>query len=118
MTPIRRGWIYLADLNPARGTEPGKVRPVLVVQTDLLNGVHPSTVVCPLTTKVERQARRLRVHLAKGEGGLASDSDVLIDQVRAIDNRRLMQPVGAVPRGSMDAVSGNLALILGLGLGT
>jgi len=36
---IKRGWIYLADLNPRRGTEPGKTRPVLVLQTDMLNKV-------------------------------------------------------------------------------
>ncbi|MFN2427725.1 MAG: type II toxin-antitoxin system PemK/MazF family toxin, partial [Candidatus Binatia bacterium] len=41
---IRRGVLYLADLSPRLGTEPGKTRPVLVVQTDLLNETgHPST---------------------------------------------------------------------------
>ncbi|HCL27480.1 MAG TPA: type II toxin-antitoxin system PemK/MazF family toxin, partial [Candidatus Latescibacteria bacterium] len=52
MSP-QRGGIYLADLNPRRGTEPGKTRPVLVLQTDLLNGAgHPSTVVFPLTSRI------------------------------------------------------------------
>ena len=39
--------IWLADLNPRMGTEPGKTRPVVIIQTDLLNDVHPSTIVCP-----------------------------------------------------------------------
>ncbi|PIU65513.1 MAG: hypothetical protein COS84_06800 [Armatimonadetes bacterium CG07_land_8_20_14_0_80_40_9] len=59
---IKRGFIYLADLNPKIGTEPGKVRPVLVLQTNLLNNIHPSTIVCPLTTKVEKKANYLLVH--------------------------------------------------------
>jgi mRNA interferase MazF len=50
MTP-EYGHLYVADLNPRFGTEPGKIRSVVVVQTDALNRFHPSTVVCPLTTK-------------------------------------------------------------------
>ena len=46
---IQKFHIYLADLNPSFGTEPGKVRPVVVVQTDQINLFHHSTIVCPLT---------------------------------------------------------------------
>ncbi|MBW2403836.1 MAG: type II toxin-antitoxin system PemK/MazF family toxin, partial [Deltaproteobacteria bacterium] len=50
---ISYGTLYIADLNPARGSEPGKHRPVLVVQTDLLNQAnHPSTWVLPCTTRL------------------------------------------------------------------
>ncbi|MGB5479092.1 MAG: type II toxin-antitoxin system PemK/MazF family toxin, partial [Thermoanaerobaculia bacterium] len=50
MVKIRRGALYLADLNPRRGTEPGKIRPILVIQSDLLNEAeHPSTWVLPCT---------------------------------------------------------------------
>lgn len=69
---FRKWQAYLADLNPRMGTEPGKIRPVVVVQTDLLNVVHPSTVICPLTTNVHPEARFLRVHLAPGEAGLGN----------------------------------------------
>lgn len=62
---IEKFHIYLADLNPRMGTEPGKIRPVIVLQTDLLNNIHPSTVICPLTTKVVKEADILRVHLLK-----------------------------------------------------
>ena len=79
--------IYMADLNPKIGTDPGKVRPVVVVQTNFLNNIHPSTVVCPITTNVIQNSKLLRVHLKKGEAGLNQNSDILIDQVRAIDNR-------------------------------
>ena len=79
--------IYMADLNPKIGTDPGNVRPVVVAQTNFLNNIHPSTVVCPITTNVIQNSKLLRVHLKKGEAGLNQNSDILIDQVRAIDNR-------------------------------
>jgi len=78
----------MADLNPKIGTDPGNIRPVVVAQTNFLNNIHPSTVVCPITTNVIQNSKLLRVHLKKGEAGLNQNSDILIDQVRAIDNRR------------------------------
>ena len=90
MSIRRRGEIWLADLNPRRGTEPGKTRPVLIVQAQaLLDAEHPSTLVVPLTTRLVEDAEPLRVRIP-ASGGLRRDSDALVDQVRAIDNRRLM----------------------------
>jgi len=109
---IKKWHVYLADLNPRRGTEPGKVRPVVVVQTDLLNGLHPSTVVCPLTTKVQPRARFLRVHLTIGEAGLKEQSDIMVDQIRAIDNRRLLRVVGKISRKSQIKLDENLRILL------
>jgi mRNA interferase MazF len=109
---IRKWHVYLADLSPRRGTEPGKVRPVVVVQTDLLNGVHPSTVVCPLTSNVRREAEALRVHLMMGEAGLTRPSDVMVDQIRAIDNRRLRRPMGKIHRRSQIKLALNLSILL------
>jgi mRNA interferase MazF len=109
---IRKWHVYLADLNPRMGTEPGKVRPVVVVQTDLLNGVHPSTVICPLTTNVHPEARFLRVHLAPGEAGLAEQSDVMVDQIRAIDNRRFIRELGELAGESRVKLAENLRVLL------
>ena len=80
---IKQYYIWLADLNPGKGTEPGKTRPVVVIQTDLLNEFHPSTLICPITSNVNKDIRLLRVHLKKGQ--LDKPSDILIDQIRAID---------------------------------
>ena len=109
---IKKWYVYLADLNPWRGTKPGKVRPVVVVQTDLLNGLHPSTVVCPLTTKVQPRARFLRVHLTIGEAGLKEQSDIMVDQIRAIDNRRLLGHIGKISRKSQIKLNENLRILL------
>lgn len=109
---IRKGCVYLANLDPRMRTEPGKVRPVVVVQTDLLNGIHPSTVVCPLTTKTRRQARFLRVHLAAGEGGVKALSDIMVDQLRAIDNRRLFHRLGVISRRNQARLATSLRILL------
>lgn len=109
---IRKGHVYTADLNPQIGTEPGKVRPVVVVQTDLLNGIHPSTVICPITTRIQREARYLRVHLARGEAGLKRASDVMVDQVRAIDNRRFLKETGKLSERSLEKLMRNLQVLL------
>ena len=110
---IKQFDIWIADLEPQRGTETGKVRPVLVVQTNLLKG-HPSTVVCPITTNVIPESDILRVHIKKGTANLKSDSDVMMDQIRAIDNRRLTSKVGELPRDLQLKVKENIKIILDL----
>ena len=110
----RRGWVYMADLEPPRGTEPGKVRPVLTLQTDLLNRIHPSTVVLPLTTNLTPGGAPLRVRLAKGVVGLSADSEVLVDQIRAIDNRRFRRALGAAPARCLAEIERSVAILLDL----
>jgi len=56
---IKQFDIWLADLNPKKGTEPGKIRPVVIVQTDLLNETHLSTIICPITINVIPEAELL-----------------------------------------------------------
>jgi mRNA interferase MazF len=87
----KRGEVWLANLDPKRGTEPGKTRPVLIVQAQaLLDAHHPSTLIIPLTTNLVNDAEPLRLRVA-ATARLPRDSDLLIDQLRAIDNRRLVQ---------------------------
>jgi mRNA interferase MazF len=87
----KRGEVWLANLNPRRGTEPGKTRPVLLIQAQsLIDAGHPSTLVIPLTTNLIDDAQPLRVRVRAG-GQLPRDSDLLIDQLRAIYNQRLIE---------------------------
>jgi len=109
---ISKFHVYTADLNPKFGTEPGKTRPVVVVQTNLLNDEHPSTIICPVTTRVQPKARILRVHLKKGEAGLKKDSDIIVDQIRAIDNRRFKEHLGVIGARSKKRLLQNLKLIV------
>lgn len=111
----KRGEIWLADLNPRRGTEPGKTRPVLIVQAQaLLDAEHPSTLVVPLTTRLVEDAQPLRVRI-RPSGTLKKDSDALIDQVRAIDNRRLVRgPVARLQPQQLDVIAHALLEVLEL----
>ena len=109
---IKKFHIYLADLNPRFGTEPGKFRPVVVIQTDLLNNVHPSTVICPVTTNIINEVSFLRVHLSKKGTNLVKDSDILVDQVRSIDNRRLIKHISELSNKQKQALLDNLRILL------
>lgn len=112
---IKQFEIWIADLNPQIGTEPGKTRPVLVIQTNLLNKIpHPSTIVCPITTNIEKEADILRVHLKKGIAKLHEDCDILIDQIRSIDNKRLIKKVGDLPEELIEKVKENILIVLDL----
>lgn len=112
---IKQFEIWIADLNPRVGTEPGKTRPVLVVQTDLLNKIpHPSTIVCPITTNVRHDSDILRVHLKKGIANLHKACDIMIDQIRAIDNKRLTKKIGILPDEVADLVKENISIVLDL----
>jgi mRNA interferase MazF len=92
-----RGEVWLAHLNPRRGIEVGKTRPVLIVQAQgLIDAGHPSTVIVPLTTNLIDDAEPLRIRVLATQS-LRNKSDLLINQIRAIDNRRLL----GVPLGLM-----------------
>lgn len=107
--------IWIADLNSQIGTEPGKTRPVLAVQTNLLNKIsHPSTIVCPITTNVINNSEILRIHLKKGMANLQQDSDIMIDQIRAIDNKRLIKKVGVLPIEFVESIKENIMIVLDL----
>jgi len=102
---FERGEIWLADLNPSRGTEPGKTRPVLIVQSQaLLDVEHPSTLIVPLTTNLVEDAEPLRIRVPAC-GRLRRKSDLLVDQIRAIDNRRMVKgPLARLGRDLMAQV--------------
>jgi mRNA interferase MazF len=109
---IKQFDIWLADLNPSRGTEPGKTRPVVIMQTDLLNDSHFSTIVCPITTNVQPEIELLRVHLKKNQ--LDKPSDILVDQIRAIDNKRLIQKIGQISAAQILILKRNILVVLDL----
>lgn len=112
---IKQFEVWIADLNPQIGTEPGKTRPILIIQTNLLNKIpHPSTIVCPITTNIEKEADILRVHLKKGMANLLENCDIMIDQIRSIDNKRLIKKIGDIPSDLKDIIKENIRIILDL----
>ncbi len=104
--------IWLANLSPSRGTEPGKTRPVVVIQTNLMNASHGSTLICPITSQINLDAKILRVHI--NIETLDQLSDILVDQIRAIDNMRLMQKIGSLTKSQISQLKSNLKIVLDL----
>jgi len=112
---IKQFEIWLADLNPQVGTEAVKKRPVLVVQTNLLNKIpHPSTIICPITTNVKKDADILRVHIKKGTANMHQNCDIMMDQIRAIDNTRLISKIGDLPNELKGLVKDNIKIMIDL----
>jgi len=109
------GEIWLANLNPGRGTEPGKIRSVLILQNQaLLDAEHPSTLIIPLTTSLVDDAEPLRLRVV-AQGTMHEDSDLLLDQLRAIDNKRLIAgPLLRLDDQEMERVYQAVAEVLGM----
>ncbi|WP_297433046.1 type II toxin-antitoxin system PemK/MazF family toxin [Sulfurimonas sp.] len=89
---VSRGDIWLVNLNPVKkNNEVGKVCPALVLQSDELNaGAYPTSVILPISTQLIDDAEPLRYRV-KAQDKLQQDSDVLIAQIRSIDNSRFIE---------------------------
>lgn len=87
---INHGETWLANFNPSHGTDSGKIKPVLVIQSQaLLDCGSPTTIIIPLTTKLHDNAEPLPLRIS-AQKQLKEDSDLMLDQIRAIDNKRLV----------------------------
>jgi len=104
--------IWLADLSPTVVTEPGKTRPVVIIQTDLLNETHLSTIICPVTTNGKPDVKLLRVHLRKDQ--LPKLSNILVGKIRTIDNKRLLKKLGKLNKQQILTLKTNIKIVLDL----
>ncbi len=113
MTEIKRGFCYLVDMNPPRRSKPGKVRPVIVIQSsDTLNIGSPGVVVLPLTTQL-RESNILRIRLEPSASlQIGKASDALLDQVHTIDRGLFLKELGPVPEAQMEAVETGVRFLL------
>lgn len=109
---IKQWHIYTANLNPQLGTEAGKIRPVLVIQSNILNEIHPSTIILPITTNIILHAEPLRINLKTNESGLKKESAILIDQIRAIDNQRFVKEIGKINSTQINKIKQSLLEVL------
>ena len=113
--PIKRGHLYIIDFNPRIKTKPGKLRPALVLQSDLVNDAgYPSTIVIPTTTRLVENAGMLRLRLKKSQGGVTRDSDLLLGQVVAVANESFRQEIGTLPNPIMEELENRMRIILTL----
>lgn len=113
MKKIQRGDIFYADLNPAIGSEQGGIRPVIVVQNDVGNYYSPTIIVTVLTTKLKKHLPT-HIDIRAGDGNIASDSTILLEQLRTIDKNRLKQYIGNVSENIMDKIDRGMLISLGI----
>jgi mRNA interferase MazF len=111
---VKRGEVWRADLSPTRGTEQAGVRPVLIVQTDRANPHSPHTIIVPFTSQIRQRLLPSHVLVPAGEGGLTQDSVALCEQVRVLDNSRLLDKRGDLSAARMQEVDEALRAILAL----
>lgn len=113
-TTVKRGDVFFADLSPVVGSEQGGQRPVLIVQNDVGNKYSPTVIVAAITAKITKAKLPTHVEIHKEDVGLIKDSVVLLEQVRTIDKRRLIQKLGSLSPELMEQV--DVALMVSLGL--
>ncbi len=111
---VKRGEVWRADLSPTRGTEQAGLRPVLIIQTDRANPHSPHTIIIPFTTRIRQKLLPSHVFVKAGEGGLTQDSVALAEQIRVIDNGRLVGRLGDLTGPRMQEVENALRTILDL----
>jgi len=109
---IKRGEVYLADLDPIVGSEQGGVRPVVVIQNDIGNKFSTTTIAA-ITTKDKRSEMPTHIHLDSTFEPLR-DSVVLLEQIRTIDKLRLIKYIGKLSDAVMKQIDEAYLISIGV----
>lgn len=112
---MRRGEVWVARLHPNQGREVGKIRPVVIVQADVLTTIdHAPVIVLPITSQVYPNLERWRITL-RARDRLLKDCQIMIDQPRALDRSRFGEgPLTTLTAEEMAAVEKSLKAVLGM----
>ena len=111
MTNPKRGEIWLVDLNPTRGQEIQKTRPVVVITADLFNPI-PLRIVIPITSWQDKFSDRpfmVRINVSS-ENGLDQDSARNVLQVRSLSTERFIRKLGQVPPETLQELLSGLII--------
>jgi mRNA interferase MazF len=112
---MNRGEVWWADLAEPRGSEPGKRRPVVIVQEDALTKSKLHTVmVVPITSNLKRAAAPGNVMLARSHSKLRVESVALVCQVLTLDKHFLTECVSTLPKSTMSRIDDGLRQVLAL----
>jgi mRNA interferase MazF len=114
MVGVRRGDIWLVDLNPVRGSEQRGLRPCLVVSNDVTNEHAPTVCVIPLTSNLAGRRFPVNVLLVREDTGLKCDSLLLGGQIRTVARERLLRKLSVLQSERMVDVEAAIRLYLGL----
>ena len=105
---IRQGDIFWADLNPVKGHEQAGLRPVMILQNNILNKNLNTVVIAPITTQLKAKGKMTTFFLPARTSGLQRDSVALLFQVRTIDIRRLQKRISTMSKEDMKLVKEQL----------
>ena len=114
MTEVKRGDIWLVNLDPTVGHEIKKPRPAVIIQNDLGNKYSPITIIAPITSQNIGKIYPIDVFLAKRGSGLEKDSKVLLNQIRATDKKRLIKRIGKIDNETMNKINNSIKISLGI----
>jgi Growth inhibitor len=114
MSNIQRGEVYDVIPDPSVGKEIQKKRPCVVVSSNTLNAFSGLSIVCPITEGKGKEADIIHIAIQKGEGGSTKESLVLCDQVKAVDDARLMEKRGNLKAETMHRIDNGLRQVLNL----
>lgn len=110
---IDRGDIYLANLNPYKGSEQGGKRPVIIIQNNVGNHYSPTVIVTAVTSRFFKK-RALPTHVPLDNEELEKNSLALLEQIRTIDKSRLIRKIGRVPEEKMKEIGAAIHVSLDL----
>ena len=102
-----RGDVVIVNLYPKKGSEVGKIRPAIIVSGDDENAILDTVILMPLSTDLIDDMEPYRMRLLAREG-LKEDSDILINQIRALSKSRIKEKIAKLTSAEYDGVIGNL----------
>ncbi|MBM3233880.1 type II toxin-antitoxin system PemK/MazF family toxin [Candidatus Pacearchaeota archaeon] len=111
---IKRGEIFLANLEPTKGREQGGIRPVLIIQNDNGNKYSPVTITAAITSKIFKKEYATNIFISKSESRLDKDSTIMLNQIRTIDSSRLIKRIGFLDNFTMNKVDRAIKISLAL----
>ncbi len=111
---VKRGDIWIVNLDPTIGHEIQKKRPAIVIQNNIGNKMSPITIIAPITSQHIEKIYPIEVFLAKNKSGLEKDSKALLNQIRAVDKKRLIQRIGEIDEETIEKLNDAIKISLGL----
>jgi len=111
---IKRGDIWLVNLDPTIGHEIKKSRPAIIIQNDLGNKYSPITIIAPITSQHTEKIYPIEVLLKEENSSLEKESKVLLNQIRAIDKQRLIKKLGSIDEQTEEEINEALKISLAL----
>ena len=111
---VRRNEIYLANLGHTVGSEERGKRPVLIIQNNLGNRYSPTTIVVPITKRVEEKYH-IPTHIKiEPFGKMKFDATIMAEQIKVIDKRRLLNFIERLPKKYIKSVNNALKVAVDL----